>query len=206
MFSRTIFRFLSSQYRFPRGFLGRYVGKKMDEKNDRQSDWVISLLSLQPKDNVLDVGFATGRVLKKIAKTVTTGKICGLDPSETMNKVATERLESEIKSGRVQLYNGYAEEPLFPPYMFTKIYAIHVVYFWEDLKTVFIQLNKILTHGGIVAIFYVSPIISSNKNFHEYSEDQIKSAILSAGFKNVRTEYKQFGKQHGICILAQKDS
>jgi len=204
MLSQVIFRLLSFQYRFPSGFLGRYIGTKMDERNDRQSDWVISLLDLKPKDNVLDVGFATGRVLKKLAKTVTLGKLCGLDPSETMNNVASERLTREIHSGRVQLYKGYAENPPFQPNTFTKIFAVHVVYFWEDLKTVFTQLLKILTRGGVVAIYYVSPIISSNKNFHEYSEEQIRTAMLEAGFKTVQTENKLFGKQKGVCLLAKK--
>jgi len=166
MLSETIFRLLSFQYRFPSGFLGRYVGTKMDERNARQSDWVISLLDLKPTDNVLDVGFATGRDLKEIANVVTIGKVCGLDPSETMHNVASERLKGEIKSGRAQLYKGYAEHAPFSPNTFSKIFAVHVVYFWEDLKKVFIELFKISLKNGLVAIYFVTPIIASNKNFH----------------------------------------
>lgn len=204
MISEIIFRLLSFQYRFPSGFLGRYVGTKMDERDARQSDWVISLLDLKPTDNVLDVGFATGRDLKKIVNAVTIGKVCGLDPSETMHKVASERLKGEITSGRVQLYKGYAEHSPLSPNTFTKIFAIHVVYFWEDLKKVFTELYRISSKNGLVAIYFVSPIIASNKNFHEYTEDEVKEAMLSSGFKRVRIEHKLFGKQNGVCVLAKK--
>lgn len=204
MFSNTLFRLLSSQYRFPTGLLGKYVGKKMDERNDRQSDWVISLLDLKPDDKILDIGFATGRVLKKIAKQVKPKILYGLDPSETMGQVAAEKLKEEISSGKAKLFKGYIENPPFSPNLFTKIFAVHVVYFWEDLDKVFPKIYKIAAKGALIAIYFVSPIIASNKNFHEYSEDYIKNAMISAGFKKINQKYTLFGKQKGICILAVK--
>jgi len=204
MFSKAIFRFLSSQYRFPTGILGRYVGKKMDELNNDQSDWVLSLLRLKTDDRVLEVGFGTGRVIKKITYIVKNGQILGLDPSGTMNKVASKRLKGEIRSGQVQLVKGFAEKSTLLSDTFTKIFAIHVVYFWKDLEKVFTEFFRISAPNVLVAIYYVSPVLSPNKLFYEYSENEIKSAMVSAGFQKIQIAHKQFGKQNGICVLAEK--
>jgi len=204
MFDKTIFRLFSAQYRLPSGPLGRFVGKKMDKLNDAQSDWVISLLQLKVDDTVLDVGFGTGRVLKTIAPIVTKGKIYGLDPSGTMHRVAENKLKKEIRSGQIRLHQGFAEHTSFSPDTFTKIYAIHVVYFWEDLLTVFRELFRICAKDGLLAVYFVSPILAANKNFHEYSETEIEDAMKKAGFKTIQVKHQAFGKQNGICILARK--
>jgi len=204
MFEKAIFRLFSSQYRFPSGFLGRYIGNKMDQLNDPQSDWVVSLLDLQPNDTVLEVGFSTGRVLKKISSIVTKGKLYGLDPSNTMYNVASEKLKGEMQSGQVQLVEGYAEKSMLPDNTFSKIFTVHVVYFWEDLEQVFKEFLRISKSNALVAIYFVSPIIASNKNFHEYTEDEIKETMISSGFRTVRAEHKMFGKQNGVCLVAKK--
>ena len=144
MFKKSLFLLLSSQYGFPKGFLGRYVGHRMDEQNEKQSDWVVSLLGIKKEDKVLDIGCATGRDLKKISQRINPEVLYGLDPSETMIQVAGESLKKEISVGKVKIFKGYAENPPFEPNFFNKIFAVHVVYFWKDLKKVFASLYRIL--------------------------------------------------------------
>jgi len=203
MLNKFIFRLLSPQFKKPSGFIGKYVGNRMDKLNDHQNDWVISLLDLHPHDIVLEIGFGTGRTIKKIVKKVPQGKIYGIDPSHTLLHVATRLLRNEVDSGKVVLQEGYVENAEFPSDV-TKVLAVHVVYFWNDLKKVFSKLYNFSAKGATIAIYYVSPILAHSREFHEYGEEEITKHLSFAGFKNVCIKKKKFGKQNGVCILAIK--
>ncbi|HUD20433.1 MAG TPA: class I SAM-dependent methyltransferase [Patescibacteria group bacterium] len=204
MQSKFLFRTLAPQYKHPTGFLGRYVGGKMDEMNDLQNDWVLSLLSLRSTDDVLEIGFGTGKTLKKIFAKVTNGLIYGIDPSETMYKTASQLLETEIRVGRVKLFQGTIEDFPLADQKFQKISAVHVVYFWDDLAAVCSKLFRLAADGALVAVYFVSPMLSSTKVFREYSSKEIRNALIAAGFRKVEMYKKTFGPQNGICLVAKK--
>lgn len=199
-----LFKLLAPQFRHPKGIIGRWVGKQMDELNDKQNDWVISLLDIQPTDRILEIGFATGKTIQKIVPLVPKGKVEGIDISKTMLSVAQRNLKEEIKSGKVILYSGTAEKLAFKQNTFDKIYAVHVVYFWEDLEKAGNELLRVVKPNGIVALYFVSPVISNNKSFIPRSKNEVRDMIKQVGFKTVVCREKQFGVQHGICVLSTK--
>jgi len=176
----------------------------MDEMNDLQNDWVLSLLSLRSTDDVLEIGFGTGKTLKKIFAKVTNGLIYGIDPSETMYKTASQLLETEIRVGRVKLFQGTIEDFPLADQKFQKISAVHVVYFWDDLAAVCSKLFRLAADGALVAVYFVSPMLSSTKVFREYSSKEIRNALIAAGFRKVEMYKKTFGPQNGICLVAKK--
>ena len=204
MLPKFLFRLLAKHYRSPKGILGRYVGQKMDSMNNKQNDWVLSLLNLRPADRVLELGFGTGKTLKKVSKIVTTGRIYGVDSSETMYAAASRLLDKEISSGIVTLYKGDAEYLPDIRASITKIFAVHVVYFWKDLGEVFSQLFRLAAKNCLLAIYFVSPTISPTTVFREYSKDEITRVLSLVGFKKADVKYRKFGKQNGICILVRK--
>ena len=199
-----LFRILASQFRHPRGIIGRWVGKQMDELNDKQNDWVISLLDIQPTDRILEIGFGTGKTIKKIVTIFANGRIEGVDISKTMLTVAKKNLKKEIVSGKVHLQWGSAEKLSFKQNAFDKIYAVHVVYFWNDLESICRELRRVVKPGGTVVLYFVSKIISDSNSFIPRSKNEVRDLLKKVGFRPVVCREKQFGFQHGIAILATK--
>ena len=60
-------RLLASQFRQPRGFIGKIIGQGMVRDNTESNNWTISLLDVQPDDNVLEVGFGPGVAIKTLS-------------------------------------------------------------------------------------------------------------------------------------------
>lgn len=198
------FQKLAPQFKCPSGSLGLKVGKQMDKLNDQQNDWVISLLGLQPDDLVLEIGFGTGKTLVKVANIVKEGRIYGLEASSTMYNEASKNLAKGIKEGKVKLNLGNAKKLPYTDDSFNKVYAVHVVYFWDNLYQVLSEIKRVTKKTGLIAIYFVSPILAPTPQFHEYSQEEIKKTLKKAGFKQVEIKDRKFGPQNGICILAVK--
>lgn len=188
----------------PSGTFGKEVGKFMDRINDPQNDWVLTLLNLQPTDKVLEIGFGTGRTIKKALKRVTQGHVDGIEISDTMLEEASKLLQQEISNGKVKLMKNNAELLPFTDNSIDKTYAVHVIYFWKDIDKVIAQFYRVNKPGGITAIYFVSPILKPSPYFHEYSEEEISKALKKSGFSKVEISRKKFDHQNGICILAKK--
>jgi ubiquinone/menaquinone biosynthesis C-methylase UbiE len=198
------FSSIAPQLKCPSGIGGKEVGKIMDAMNDLQNDWVLSLLNLQTKDIVLEIGFGTGKTIQKALSLIHAGKIYGVELSDTMLEEASQLLNKEILSEQVKLSKGNPEQLPYKDGQFDKIYAVHVVYFWKDISKVFSELYRVNKSGGITAIYFVSPILEPSPYFHEYSSEEIVSGLQTAGFGTIEVQRKKFGKQNGICILARK--
>jgi hypothetical protein len=62
----------------PKGILGRLGGIIMARTNQQCNAWVIDLLSIQPHDSVLEVGFGPGVGIELLARSVLGGYVAKL--------------------------------------------------------------------------------------------------------------------------------
>jgi ubiquinone/menaquinone biosynthesis C-methylase UbiE len=201
---KTSFSKIAPQLRCPNGDFGKEVGKTMDAMNDLQNNWVISLLNLQKDEYILEIGFGTGKTIKKALDYIPQGRIFGIELSDVMFEAASQLLHNEIGRGKVKLCKGNSDKLPFTDNYFDKLYAVHVVYFWNDINSVMSEIFRVSQTGGIAAIYFVSPILEPSPYFHEYSEDEIIISLKNAGFGKVDVRRKKFENQNGICILATK--
>lgn len=195
---------IAPQLSCPTGVFGKEVGKIMDSMNNLQNDWVLSLLNLQKTDIALEIGFGTGKTIRKALNKITEGKIYGIELSDTMIDEATELLHNEITRGQVKLIKSDSEKLPFADNSLDKIYAAHVVYFWKDINKVISEIYRVNKVCGITAIYFVSPILEPSPYFHEYTDKEIINSLKNTGFNTVEVQRKKFDKQNGICILAKK--
>ena len=78
-----------AQFACPTGWLGVLVGHLMALKNRERSAWVLSKLSLDEGDRVLEIGSGPGADLREAARRA--GYVTGIDPSEVMVRQARRR-------------------------------------------------------------------------------------------------------------------
>ena len=94
--------------------------------------WSVSLLTIEPTDSVLEIGFGAGATIQKIAASANEGYVAGVDFSHTMVRVALKRNSKAVKAGRVKLKYGNATSLPFEEAVFDKVLSIHSLYFWPD--------------------------------------------------------------------------
>jgi hypothetical protein len=67
-----------AQFGHPSGFWGQIVGWIMASRssNRRRNGWAVSLLNVQPRDRVLEIGFGPGIAIRKMSQIAVEGYVC----------------------------------------------------------------------------------------------------------------------------------
>jgi len=96
----------------------------MARANEGCGRWVTDLLEIRSDDNVLEIGFGPGVIIKHLPKRVSVGHIAGVDLSGEMVKQARARNATAIKTGRVDLRQGSAERLPSVPALLIKLWQL----------------------------------------------------------------------------------
>ena len=190
-------KYIDSQYRRPRGIVGRWIGRKMLQQHQPENLWTIELLDVKPTDQIMEVGFGAGFAIQEIAKHLVTGQITGVDFSTAMIQAASRRNAKAVQAGRVRLVEGDAAQLPFPDNSFDKAFSIHSIYFWLDAQAALKYILHVLKPGGMLVITFLpterweSASLEEPKptpQFMPYSGAQMQNLLTQIGFMNTRIE------------------
>jgi len=110
----------------------------------RLIDLIITNLNADPKARILDFGCGTGNYLNALQEKGYIN-LCGLDKSDDMCEIATEKTGVTIKTGshfNIPYENNY----------FEGIILIDVIHFIPDIDLLFKELNRIAKNDGRIFI------------------------------------------------------
>lgn len=136
----------------PHGFWGSVRSWFMDRRNAKAQDGALERLAVQPTDMVLEIGFGTGRLLRRIAKKARQGYAGGVDPSELMlhkGEMRTWRLRND---GRVEIKWGEAANLPWPDAVFDKAAALDCFHLWADPARSLAEVRRVLKPGGLLVL------------------------------------------------------
>ncbi|HXQ37532.1 MAG TPA: methyltransferase domain-containing protein [Anaerolineales bacterium] len=180
----------NSQFAHPEGWAGRFVGMIMALKNRQRNAWTISMLDIQPNDQVLEIGFGPGQGIQEVVKLTPNGFVSGIDLSATMLAQASKRNTAAIRSGRVLLQQG-SESPLpFDTNKFNKGYTVNSMQFWSNPIAGLQEVIRVLKPGGRVVIT-IQPMWAKTEEEVQMVAEQLVSQLKRVGFKQVHLETKQ---------------
>ncbi len=185
---------IARQSRLPTGVLGWFVARIMALDTAKVNDEAVDRLDPRVGDHVLEVGCGHGRTLAKIAKRVCDGLAAGIDPSVVMLRAAAKRNARDVTHGRVQIDAGEADRIGHPDAAFDKVLSVHTVYFWSDLDAGFEEIHRVLRSGGELLLAYRPSDDPESKHalpdsvYTLRSVASIESALLDAGFRDVKTD------------------
>ena len=152
--------YFSKQARNPTGIFGRFYMSRVFEKGNAELNALMyETLSIRENDNVLEIGFGTGTLIKKIAALLDNGLVEGVDFSKPMVAIAQKKNRKYINNGKVKIHMGDFDEVLFDDNYFDKIFSVNTIYFWKKPDTTISKICRILKPGGKLII-----------GFHEKSE------------------------------------
>jgi ubiquinone/menaquinone biosynthesis C-methylase UbiE len=190
-------KYIDSQYRRPRGMVGRWIGRKMLQQHQPENLWTIGLLDVKPADHILEVGFGGGFGIQEVAKHLVTGQVTGVDFSAAMVQAASSRNAKAIQAGRVKLVEGDAARLPFPDNSFDKAFSIHSIYFWPDTNAALKHILRVLKPGGMFIVTFLPTDRWQSASLEEpaptptftpYSGAQMQILLAQIGFANIRIE------------------
>ncbi len=201
-------RYVISQFKRPRGPLGRLAGWSMARRksNRRRNEWTVELLALEPEASVLEIGYGPGYALDLVGLRAHRGRIVGLDHSRTMRDAARARNHAAVEAGRMALFVGsadrledYPEPALAGP--FDRIFAVNVAMFWEDPAMVFGNLAKRLAPGGRVCITQQPRTGEKTDAAALAFADRLAEAMGAGGLASVRVERLTELSPMAVCVI-----
>jgi SAM-dependent methyltransferase len=206
MFSTLIAR----QFRKPSGILGHFAARFMKKNNQDYYRRVVELLEVRDSDRILEVGCGAGFVIRMIAEQNAACRIDALDFSCLMLKKTGQNNRPWIRQGRVRLLLGDLGNYDFRRDRYTKIFAVNVLYFWENLGAMLAKLYALLEPKGRLLLFMSSPErlrkvpFAADGVFNKYSLEHVTNEILRTGFARVKHETVLKKEMETFYIVADK--
>ena len=180
----------NSQFAHPEGWVGRLVGMILALKNRERNAWTISMLEIQPNDQVLEIGFGPGQAIQEVARLTPNGFVAGIDLSDVMVVQASRRNAAAIRSGHVLLQQG-SESPLpFEDNKFSKVFAVNSMQFWSNPIDGLQEIRRVLKPGGRVVITIQPRWAKTEEDVRSVAE-KLEFQLKQVGFKQVRLETRQ---------------
>jgi SAM-dependent methyltransferase len=200
---RALDRDAVGQGHHPRGAAGSVTGWVFAHRpsNRQRNRWAVSLLNVQPADQVLEIGFGPGIAIAALAR-AGAGHVYGIDHSAVMLRQASRRNSAAIRAGRVTLVNAPAEQ--FPPALdgpFDAILAVNSLGFWPAPAERLAELRRRLAPGGRIAIVSQPRCHGATAGTSRSAAGEIENLLRSAGFAHLSTETLPL-RPPVICVLA----
>jgi SAM-dependent methyltransferase len=134
----------------PRGLLGRLAGFIMLRTN--KQDDVVGLVNAQPGDHVLEVGHGPGGLIRLLVERTEAARIIGVDPSPVMRDQARRHNRAAVRTGRVRVELGTADDTGLPDASVDRVVSVNNVAVWPDLEAGARELHRVVRQGGTVVI------------------------------------------------------
>ena len=201
-----------SQYRCPKGALGRQVATDMNKHHWDLTTWGLKHVTTKPGFVVLDAGCGGGKTISRLARRANQGKVYGLDQSADMVDYSGQINRKLIAKNRAEIIHGSVEKTGFKDEFFDLVTAVETCYFWSNLADAFMEIKRVLKKGGYLLI--ISEMIKDGtyevENAEVIAKTQVHLAALeemqrilrSAGYEAVKVYRKR--KSNWNAILTQK--
>ncbi|GAB2899948.1 class I SAM-dependent methyltransferase [Streptomyces mayteni] len=169
--------------------------------NRRRSEWVVSLLDVQPTDRVLEVGFGPGVAIAELAGRATRGHVHGIDHSATMVRQAARRNAAAIRAGRVTLRHASVDRLPRLDGPLDAVLAVNSLGFWPDPAERLGELRGLLRAGGRIALASQPRCAGATAETTALAGRELQDLLTGAGFVDPRLETLPLAPP-AACVLA----
>jgi SAM-dependent methyltransferase len=157
---------IAKQLGHPSGVRGRLVGVALNRGNRRFVSAAVQALQPEAVAVVADVGFGGGVGLKLLLDSVgSSGRIRGVEISDTMLNNAARRYRRDINAGRLTLHTGSLTELPFADGALNGVITVNTIYFINELDRAFTELARVVGSSGRIVIGVADPEVMARMPF-----------------------------------------
>ncbi|MCU7934932.1 MAG: class I SAM-dependent methyltransferase [Candidatus Thiodiazotropha sp. (ex Dulcina madagascariensis)] len=203
-------KYLAKQAKKPDGFFGRHImGRLFDIANARLNDFALEILELKRGDNVLEIGFGRGTLLRRIADATPQGLVVGIDFSQDMVDAARKKNKRYIDNGLVRINQIDLQDIHYPEGTFDKVFTGNTIYFWTEPEKDIKKVKHVMKPGGTLVIGFrtreqMENIPITQYGFRLYSGEDVCQLLHVAGFSQVDIRERVQSGFDSYCAVAVK--
>lgn len=143
---------IAAQLRKPQGEAGIQTGLRMNEGNVWINRYTLDTLEPGPGELVMEIGMGNGYFVRELLDRAPGLRYIGCDFSETMVEEASKLNRDLIDAGHVSFYLATADRLPVADNSIDKIFTVNTLYFWQDVKSVFTEMRRVIRPGGKLII------------------------------------------------------
>lgn len=144
---------LGRQLAEPRGGAGRALAWMMDHTNAGAVAATLEIIEAWRPRNIIEIGFGSGRATRALLARMPESRVCGIDRSADMLKMARRMNAQAIAGDRLELVRGTADGLPWPSSSFDCAVGINVAYFFGTEGREMHEIHRVLSPGGRVALY-----------------------------------------------------
>ena len=192
-----------SQFKHPRGLLGRLVGWILAGRGSNlvRNRWTVDLIDPTSGEMVLEVGCGPGVALELCLSRASV-KAVGVDHSKLMIAQAAKRNRKAMRAGRLRLMEGTIED-VPASTLFDKMFSINVIQF-VDTDAFVARARTVLKPGGILATTYQPRHAKATRADALKMARELTALLNSQGFTDVRSEEIDLKPVPAVCVLGMR--
>lgn len=181
-------KFVSTQLARPRGLFGRFVTSGWMERNNvEMNHQTIACLDLGPDDDLLEIGFGSGYLLKTVLEKDLCQTVSGVDLSEEMTRMVCKRLSPFMPLRVGTVCSADIERLPFSDGQFSRACSVNTLYFWKCPLRALTECRRILRDGGRLVLAFDSKESllrwsAQNHGFSAYTPDEVESMLKASGY------------------------
>jgi ubiquinone/menaquinone biosynthesis C-methylase UbiE len=134
--------------------MGRVFGKMMESTNADAYQKTIQALAPSDNERFLEIGFGTGCCAEMLLSNTTGTFVAGVDPTETMVKIARSRLIKKGLGDRIYIRQGTDDSLPWGDGYFDAVIAIHSFQFWPDPHKSIVEISRVLRPDGRIVLAF----------------------------------------------------
>jgi arsenite methyltransferase len=188
---------IAKQLGHPSGLRGRLVGAALNRGNRRLVSAAARALQCDEASAVADVGFGGGVGLKLLLDSVgPSGKVHGVEVSETMLSQAAERYRRDIATGRLSLHSGSMAQLPFADGALDGAITVNTIYFVAELDEAFRELARVINSRGRLVIGLADPDVMAKLPFtgHGFHLRPVPDVIGRLSSTGLTVEHRQISE------------
>jgi ubiquinone/menaquinone biosynthesis C-methylase UbiE len=179
---------IAKQLGHPRGAGGRVVGFALNRGNRGFVNAAVRALHADNDAVVADVGFGGGVGLTLLLDSVgSSGRVHGVEVSDTMLTQAARRYRRDIAVGRLTLHKGSLTRLPFADGALTGALTVNTIYFVPELQEAFTELARVMAPSGRIVVGVADPEAMAKLPFTSHGFrlrpiTEVIDTLHSAGF------------------------
>jgi arsenite methyltransferase len=190
---------IAKQLGHPSGLRGRLVGMALNRGNRSFVRAAVQALQPHAAAEVADVGFGGGVGLKFLLDSVgQSGRVHGVEVSDTMLSNAARRYRREIADGQLGLHAGSLTQLPFADGALNGVLTVNTIYFIAELNSAFTELARVVGSSGRIVIGVADPDAMVRMPFtgHGFHLRPVPEVIATLHAAGLAVDHRRISQAH----------